>query len=44
MGRLPMVVVAEVCELDVMIGMGLLRGSKVVMEVEPGGNLTIEQI
>ena len=41
---LPKVVVAEICELDVMVGMGLLRGSKVLMKVEPGGDLTIEQI
>ncbi len=41
---LPMVVVAEICELDVMVGMGQLRGSKVLLEVEPGGDLTIEQI
>ncbi|MBC7856808.1 MAG: clan AA aspartic protease [Pirellulaceae bacterium] len=41
---LPMVVVAEICDLDPMIGMGLLRGFRVAMEVEPGGALTIEQM
>ena len=38
-----MVVVAEICELDPMIGMGLLYGNRVVMEVNPGGELTIKQ-
>jgi clan AA aspartic protease len=41
---LPTVVIAEVCDLDPMIGMKLLSGSRVVMVVEPGGEMTIEQI
>jgi hypothetical protein len=41
---LPMVVVAEVCDLDPLIGMGFVRGSRVVMEVQPDGEITIEPI
>ena len=39
---IPRVVVAEICDLDPMIGMGLLRGFRVNMEVEPGGEIGIE--
>lgn len=39
---LPMVVVAEACDLAPMVGMSLLRGYRVIMDVEPDGELTIE--